>query len=127
MAITLNHTIVPSSDKVESAKFYSRLFGFEYVGVFSHFIVVRVNDTLCLDFDNKEKFEPHHYAFKVSEQEFDDIFARLKAEKIKYGSGPGEANDMAINHNYGGRGVYFRDPNGHLLELLTMDYVIPPQ
>ncbi len=127
MAITLNHTIVPSSNKVESAKFYSRLFGFEYVGVFSHFIVVRVNDTLCLDFDNKEKFESHHYAFKVSEQEFDDIFARLEAEKIKYGSGPGEADDMAINHNYDGRGVYFRDPNGHLLEMLTVDYVIPTQ
>ncbi len=127
MTITLNHTIVPSFDKVESAKFYSRLFGFEYIGEFAHFIVVRVNDTLCLDFDNKEKFESHHYAFKVSEQEFDDIFARLKAEKIKYGSGPGHADDMAINHNYDGRGVYFRDPNGHLLEMLTVDYVIPTQ
>jgi len=127
MAITLNHTIVPCINKVESAEFYSRLFGFEYIGVFSHFIVVRVNDTLCLDFDNKEKFESHHYAFKVSEQEVDTIFARLKAEKIKYGSGPGQADDMAINHNYGGRGVYFRDPSGHLLEMLTVDYVIPAQ
>ncbi|HNO75049.1 VOC family protein [Nitrosomonas mobilis] len=127
MAITLNHTIVPCFDKVESAKFYSRVFGFEYIGAFSHFIVVRVNDTLCLDFDNKETFTSIHYAFKVSEQEFDDIFERIKAENIKYGSGPGTADDMAINHNYGGRGVYFRDPNGHLLEILTMDYVIPPQ
>lgn len=127
MAITLNHTIVPCFDKVESAKFYSRVFGFEYVGVFSHFIVVRVNDTLCLDFDNKETFLSIHYAFKVSEQEFDGIFERIKAENIKYGSGPGTADDMTINHNYGGRGVYFRDPNGHLLEILTMDYVIPPQ
>lgn len=127
MTITLNHTIVPCFDKVESAKFYSRVFGFEYVGAFSHFIVVRVNDTLCLDFDNKETFASIHYAFKVSEQEFDDIFGRIKTENIKYGSGPGTADDMAINHNYGGRGVYFRDPNGHLLEILTMDYVIPPQ
>ncbi|MDE2389252.1 MAG: VOC family protein [Betaproteobacteria bacterium] len=127
MAITLNHTIVPCFDKTASAKFYSRMFGFEYVGVFSHFIVVRVNDTLSLDFDNREKFESMHYAFKVSEQEFDEIFARLQAGQILYGSGPGHADDMTINHNYGGRGVYFRDPNEHLLEMLTADYVIPPQ
>ncbi len=127
MAITLNHTIVPCINKAESAEFYSRLFGFEYIGVFSHFIVVRVNDTLCLDFDNKEKFDSHHYAFKVSEQEFDTIFARLRDPKIKYGSGPGQVDDMAINYNYGGRGVYFREPSGHLLEMLTMDYAIPAQ
>ena len=127
MAITLNHTIVPCFDKVESAKFYSRVFGFEYIGAFFRFIVVRVNDTLCLDFDNKETFTSTHYAFKVSDQEFDDIFGRIKAENIKYGSGPDTADDMDINHNYGGRGVYFRDPNGHLLEILTTDYVIPPQ
>ena len=125
MAITLNHTIVPSHDKVGSAKFYSRIYGFEYVGEFSHFVVVKVNDTLSLDFDNREKFESHHYAFKVSEQEFDEIFDRLKAEKIKYGSGPFDPENMSINHNDGGRGVYFRDPGGHLLEMLTVDYKMP--
>ena len=125
MTITLNHTIVPCFDNVESAKFYCKLFGFEYIGEFSRFIVVRVNDTLCLDFDSRDKFESNHYAFKVSEQEFDEIFERLKTENIKYGSGPSEADNMTINLNYGGRGVYFRDQNGHLLELLTVDYVIP--
>lgn len=125
MAITLNHTIVPCFDNVESAKFYCRLFGFKYIGEFSRFIVVRVNDTLCLDFDSRDKFESNHYAFKVSEQEFDEIFERLRTETIKYGSGPSEVDNMTINHNYGGRGVYFRDSNGHLLELLTVDYVIP--
>lgn len=125
MAITLNHTIVPCFDNVESAKFYCRLFGFEYIGEFSRFIVVRVNDTLCLDFDSRDKFESNHYAFKVSEQEFDEIFERLRTETIKYGSGPSEVDNTTINHNYGGRGVYFRDLNGHLLELLTVDYVIP--
>ena len=127
MAITLNHTIVPSFDKLGSAKFYCRIFGFEYVGVFSHFIVVRVNDTLCLDFNNEAQFSTIHYAFKVSESEFDEIFTRLQAERIPYGSGPGTADDGTINHHYGGRGVYFRDPSGHLLEMLTADYVIPPQ
>ena len=125
MTITLNHTIVPSHDKVESARFYSRIFGFEYIGEFSVFIVVKVNDTLSLDFDSSKKYEPHHYAFKVSEQEFDEIFGRLKAEKIKYGSGPFEPENMSINHNDGGRGVYFRDPGGHLLKMLTVDYKIP--
>ena len=124
MAITLNHTIVPSHDKVASARFYSRIFGFEYIGEFSHFIVVRVNDTLCLDFDNKEKFESHHYAFKVTEQEFNEIFRRLEAENIKYGSSPYESENMKINHDNDGLGVYFRDANGHLLEMLTTDYKI---
>jgi catechol 2,3-dioxygenase-like lactoylglutathione lyase family enzyme len=122
MTITLNHTIVPSHDKVESARFYSRIFGFEYAGEFSHFVVVKVNGTLSLDFDTREKFESHHYAFKVSEGEFDEIFERVKAEDIKYGSGPFDSENMRINHNDGGRGVYFRDPGGHLLEMLTVDY-----
>jgi catechol 2,3-dioxygenase-like lactoylglutathione lyase family enzyme len=125
MTITLNHTIVPSRDKIESARFYSRIFGFEYAGEFSHFVVVKVNGTLSLDFDTREKFESHHYAFKVSEGEFDEIFERVKAEDIKYGSGPFDSENMRINHNDGGRGVYFRDPGGHLLEMLTVDYKMP--
>ena len=124
MTITLNHTIVPARDKIESARFYSRIFGFDYVGEFAHFIVVKVNDTLSLDFDNREKFDSNHYAFKVSEQEFDQIFERLKAENIKYGSGPFDPENMSINHNDGGHCVYFRDPSGHLLEMLTVDYKI---
>ena len=127
MAITLNHTIVPCFNHIESAKFYCRLFGFEYIGEFSRFIVIRVNDTLCLDFDSRDKFESNHYAFKVSEDEFDEIFQRLQNENIAYGSGPSESDNMKINHNYGGRGVYFRDQNRHLLEMLTADYVIPAQ
>lgn len=127
MAITLNHTIVPCFNNEESAKFYCKIFGFGYIGEFSRFIVVRVNDTLCLDFDSRDRFESNHYAFKVSEQEFDEIFERLQTENIKYGSGPSEADDQKINHNYDGRGVYFRDQNGHLLEMLTVDYVIPAQ
>jgi len=124
MEITLNHTIVPSYDKVKSAEFYTRIFGFKYIGKFARFIVVRVNKTLCLDFANSEKFESHHYAFKVSEQDFDAIFERLKIENIKHGSGPYNAENMKINHDNDGRGVYFRDANGHLLEILTTDYKI---
>lgn len=122
MSITLNHTIVPAHDKEKTARFYTRIFGFEYIGAFASFIVIRINETLCFDFAVKEQFESHHYAFKVSDDEFDQIFARIKAEGIVYGSSPYDPGNMEINHNYGGRGVYFRDENGHLLEILTADY-----
>lgn len=123
MTIELNHTIVPSRDKVASARFYQEMFGFEYDGAMGHFEPVRItNQALTLDFDNRESFERHHYAFKVSEKEFDTIFARIKDRELIYGSGPFTPEDGEINHWNGGRGVYFRDPSGHLLELLTRDY-----
>lgn len=119
MGITLNHTIVPARDKILSAKFFARIFGFAYEGESGHFAPVKVNETLTLDFDNRDEFEAHHYAFHVSEEEFDAILGRIQAEKIPHGSGPYSQEDMQINHWNGGRGVYFKDPNGHLYELLT--------
>jgi len=124
MEITLNHTIVASIDNVESAKFYQKIFGFEFVKEWGHFAVVKVNSTLTLDFDTQENFSRSHYAFKVSDQQFDEIFERVKSESISYGSAPQSSDDGKINNNYGGRGVYFEDPNRHLLEILTTDYVI---
>jgi len=124
MEITLNHTIIPSYDNVESAKFYERIFGFVFVKEWGHFAVVKANSTLTLDFMNKDNFTTNHYAFKVSETQFDKIFERIKLEKIQFGSGPYSADDGAINHDYDGRGVYFEDPSGHLLEIITEDYVI---
>ena len=119
MAIVLDHTIVPARDKEVSARFFARIFGLSYDGPVSHFAPVRVNETLTLDFDTDETFDRHHYAFKVSEAEFDAIFARIKSEKIPYGSGPRSPEDMEIYRRRGGRGVYFRDPAGHLLEVLS--------
>src|SRR5262249_33727599 len=119
MAITLNHTIVPSHDKEAAAKFFARIFGLTYEGPMGHFAPVRVNDTLTLDFDNRDAFERHHYAFHVSDAEFDRIFGCIQAEGIPYGSGPRALDDMEINTRRGGRGVYFRDVDGHVLELLT--------
>lgn len=119
MAILLDHTIVPARDKEESARFFARIFGLSYDGPVSHFAPVRVNDGLTLDFDDRDSFESHHYAFKISEAEFDRIFERVKREGIAYGSGPRSLDDMAINHRRGGRGFYFRDLNGHVLEVLT--------
>jgi catechol 2,3-dioxygenase-like lactoylglutathione lyase family enzyme len=119
MSIVLDHTIVPARNKEESARFFARIFGLPYEGVVSHFAPVRVNETLTLDFDTDTDFRPQHFAFKVSDEEFDGIFERIKRESIPYGSGPFSPEDMKINHHNGGRGFYFRDPADHLLEVLT--------
>lgn len=124
MEITLNHTIIPAYDNVKSAEFYDRIFGFKFLKVWRSFAVVKVNSTLTLDFRTQDEFSKMHYAFKVSEEQFDEIFGRIKADKISYGSGPFKLDDGSINTNYNGRGVYFKDTNGHILEILTKDYVI---
>ncbi len=123
MGITLNHTIVPARDKIASAKFLAKILGLSFneeaVGFFAP---LRINETLTLDFDEAaEPFHIHHYAFKVSESDFDTMFSRIRAEGIPYGSGPQARENLAINHHAGGRGVYFCDPNGHILELLTAE------
>ena len=123
MTVELNHTIVPAHDNEESARFYRSLFGFEYEGPLGHFAPVRIeSQALTLDFITRKDFERQHYAFKVSETEFDEIFGRVKDRGLPYGSGPFTPENGEINRWNGGRGVYFRDLNGHLLELLTRDY-----
>ncbi|CAI6143878.1 MAG: hypothetical protein SPLUMA1_SPLUMAMAG1_01505 [uncultured Sulfurimonas sp.] len=125
MEITLNHTIVYVKDNVASAKLYEYIFGFEFVKVWGHFAVLKVNETLTFDFISKEdKFTKMHYAFKVSEKEFDEILSRVKEKGLMYGSSPSSLNDGEINHHYNGRGVYFRDYDGHVLEIITTDYIL---
>ncbi len=119
MAIVLDHTIVPAHDKVASAEFFARIFGLTVGPPFGHFAPVRLNDTLTLDFDDRDVFEPHHYAFHISDEDFDAIFERVKAEGIPYGSEPYAQDNGQINTRRGGRGFYFRDPSGHSLEVLT--------
>jgi catechol 2,3-dioxygenase-like lactoylglutathione lyase family enzyme len=119
MTILLNHTIVPARDKDLSARFFAEIFGVEYVGVTAPFAVVRVNDKLTNDFDDAINIDPHHYAFHVSDAEFDAIFMRVRARGLPFGSGPTSTKDVHLNSWNGGRGFYFCDPAGHLLELLT--------
>jgi catechol 2,3-dioxygenase-like lactoylglutathione lyase family enzyme len=119
MSIVLDHTIVPARDKEESARFFARIFGLPYEAGGGHFAEVRVNDALTFDFATEDGFESHHYAFKISEAEFDAIFARVQRERIPYGSGPFALENGQINRRNGGRGFYFRDPAGHVLEVLT--------
>jgi len=122
MEITLNHTIINAYNNVESAKFYERIFGFKFLKEWGHFAVVQANSTLTLDFLTKEKFSKQHYAFKVNDEQFDEIFHKIQEEDLVYGSEPYNRENMRINHHYGGRGVYFPDPNGHILEIITADY-----
>ena len=119
MEITLNHTIVPAHDKEASARFFADIFGLSYDGVAGHFAPVRVNSTLTFDFDTCERFDMHHYAFHVDDAAFDAILGRVRAAGLEFGSHPFDAENGKLNDWNGGRGVYFRDPAGHLLELLT--------
>jgi catechol 2,3-dioxygenase-like lactoylglutathione lyase family enzyme len=81
---------------------------------------VPVNKTLTLLFDDDSKFESHHYAFHVSQRDFDAIFRRIQKAKITYGSAPWSLDDGKLNDWGGGRGVYFKNPDGHVLELMTV-------
>ncbi|MGC1399089.1 VOC family protein [Candidatus Binatus sp.] len=120
MAIVLDHTIVPARDKVASAKYFAKLFGLSYDGPMGPFAPVRVNGTLTMDFDDRwENFGVHHYAFHVSEEEFDAIFGRIKKEGLSYGSQPWSLGDMKVDESHGGRVVYFFDLANHVLEIRT--------
>jgi catechol 2,3-dioxygenase-like lactoylglutathione lyase family enzyme len=119
MTITLDHMIVPARDKDASARFFARIFGLSYEGPQGPFAPVRVNPALTFDFDTHSVFETHHYAFHVGESEFDAILARVRGEGIPYGSDPAHLDNSQLNAWNGGRGVYFRDLDGHVLELMT--------
>ena len=123
MPLNLDHTIVPANDKEESVRFIARIFGLEYQGPWGHFAPLKINETLTLDFDTREQFEGHHYAFLASDGEFDAILSRVQEEGVSYGSGPGSQDDGKINHLHQGRGFYFRDANGHSWEIITHTYI----
>ena len=117
----LNHTIIPVHDNEAAAKFFAEIMGLTYDGPTGHFAPVKVNRSLTMDFDNAKEFGHHHYAFKVSDEEFDGIFARIQAAGIGFGSGPRSPDDGKLNERSGGRGFYWQDHDGHLLEVLTRD------
>jgi catechol 2,3-dioxygenase-like lactoylglutathione lyase family enzyme len=119
MAIVLDHTIVPARDKEASARFFAQIFGLSYDGPNGHFAPVKINDALTFDFDNRDTFEGHHYAFHITDAEFDAILERVKAAGRRWGSGPSSHEDGQINTRRGGRGFYFADLDGHLLEVMT--------
>jgi len=124
MTIKLNHTIVHSKDPRAAASFFAEIFGLEKPRPFGPFLDVEVQNEVTLAFLDAEDMEvqAQHYAFLVSEQEFDQIFGRIQARKLKYWADPDQKQEGKINRHYGGRGVYFEDPSGHLLEIITRPY-----
>jgi len=120
MAIVLDHTIVPAKDKVASAEFFAEIFGLKVKPVQGYFAQVQVNESLTFDFDDQPEPRSQHYAFHISEAEFEAIFGRVKAKRLAYGSAPGDHTNGQIYTRRGGRGFYFEDPNGHLLEVMTV-------
>ena len=120
MAILLDHTIVPARDKLASAKFFAEVFGLSVKAGDGYFAQVQVNDSLTFDFADEPEPQSHHYAFHISEAEFDAIYQRVKSKGLPYGSGPYNHSDGKIYTRRGGRGFYFEDPNGHLLEVMTV-------
>jgi catechol 2,3-dioxygenase-like lactoylglutathione lyase family enzyme len=120
MTIRLDHTIVPATDKVAAAAFFADIFGLTVKPDPGYFAQVQVNDSLTLDFADEPEPQSQHYAFHVSEAEFEAIFGRVQAKGIPYGSGPYHRTDGQIYTRRGGRGFYFDDPNGHVLEVMTV-------
>ena len=120
MAIVLDHTIVPAKDKLASAKFFAEIFGLEVKPGAGHFAQVQINDSLTFDFADTPEPHSHHYAFHISEAEFDAIFERVKSKGLRYGSEPYDHTNGQIYSRRRGRGFYFQDPDGHLLEVMTV-------
>jgi catechol 2,3-dioxygenase-like lactoylglutathione lyase family enzyme len=123
MAVKLNHTIVAARDRKKSALFMSEILGLDPPQLLGPFALVKVGDELTLDFmASGNEIVSQHYAFLVSETDFDEIFARIKDRGLPYWADPGRKKGGEINRWDDGRGVYFEDPDGHLLEILTRPY-----
>ena len=119
MAITLDHTIVPAHDKDRAAGFFAQMLGLGPVGALGGFAVLEVNPSLTFDFAERDRFESHHYAFRVTPEEFDAILDRVIHAGVAYSSDPFQRDMGALYDRDGDRGFYFQDPEGHVLEVIT--------
>jgi catechol 2,3-dioxygenase-like lactoylglutathione lyase family enzyme len=123
VSVQLNHTIVSCRDQQRSAAFLTGILGLPPPARFAHFLVVEADNGVSLDFaETNGEITAQHYAFLVGEEEFDASFARIRGDGLPYWADPGRNRRGEINHRDGGRGVYFEDPDGHLLEIITRPY-----
>jgi catechol 2,3-dioxygenase-like lactoylglutathione lyase family enzyme len=122
MAVQLNHTIVAARDKAASARFLADVLGLPAPGTYGPFSVVELANGVSLDFMDDDPVHPRHYAFLVSEAEFDEIFGRIRSRDLEFWADPFQRQPGQINHHDGGRGVYWHDPDGHVLEIITRPY-----
>lgn len=123
MPAQLNHTIVWCRDRHRSSKFLAEVLGLPPPRTLLHFEIVDAANGVSLDFMEKDgPIAQQHYAFLVSHAEFDAGMQRIAASGLTFWADPARTQPGAINHHFGGRGVYFEDPDGHLLELITRPY-----
>jgi catechol 2,3-dioxygenase-like lactoylglutathione lyase family enzyme len=123
MTAQLNHTIVWCRDQRRSSQFLAEMLGRPAPGKFSHFDVVALDNGVSLDFaEHKGEITPQHYAFLIGEKDFDAVLARIHEKKLEHWADPLRSRPNEINHHDGGRGVYFPDPDGHFLEVITRPY-----
>jgi catechol 2,3-dioxygenase-like lactoylglutathione lyase family enzyme len=123
VSVQLNHTIVSCRDQQHSANFLTGILGLDAPARFAHFLVVEADNGVSLDFaETTGPITPQHYAFLVDEEEFDAAFDRIREQGLQYWADPGRTRSGVINRRDGGRGLYFEDPDGHLLEILTRPY-----
>jgi catechol 2,3-dioxygenase-like lactoylglutathione lyase family enzyme len=124
MPASLNHTIVAARDRETSARFLSELLGLRPPTEYGPFLCVETGNGVSLDFMSwgDHEIAAQHYAFLVSEGEFDTIFGRVRERGLPYWADPHKNTPGEVNHNDGGRGVYWDDPSGHLLEIITRPY-----
>ncbi len=123
MTIELNHTIVYSRDKRASSDFLAGLFGLAEPVAWGPFLAVEVSNHVTLDFYHADgEIASQHYCFLVGEDDFDQIFGRIQARGLDHWADPGHDQPGEINTHDGGRGVYFEDPSGHNLEIITRPY-----
>jgi hypothetical protein len=123
MAVALNHTIVASKDKAAGSRWLAELLGLPSPTEFGPFMVVELAHGLSLDFATTDReIQPQHYAFLITEDEFDQIFGRIKEQGLGFWADPFQSHPGEINTNDGGRGVYFLSDDGHILEILTRPY-----
>lgn len=127
MTIELNHIIIPARDPRAAAKFLADILGVTVAPEWGHFVPVKTQNGVTLDFEQAKNIRPHHCAFLVSEAEFDAALARLKKAGTGFYANHRREHPGEINHLYGGRGVYFDDPSGHLFELITRPYGETPE
>ncbi len=122
MPVHLNHTIVAARDKRESAAFLADVLGLQPPTTYGPFSVVQLDNGVSLDFIDEDEIHPRHYAFLVSEEEFDQVLGRIRARGLDHWADPFQRHPGRINTNDGGRGVYWHDPDGHVLEIITRPY-----
>lgn len=129
MSVQLNHTIVHARDNRESAEFFADLLGLEIAAEWGPFIAVALSNEVTLDFATipAEHITPQHYAFLVSEAEFDAAYDKIRTRGIRHWADPHQKQPDEINRNDGGKGVYFLDPSSHAMELITVPYGGWPQ